>query len=529
MLDMLADFHFLRPVWLLGIIPCVGLWLSLRRADRLPASWHRVIVPELLEHLVTNRRDTQGPRPLGWLIPLGVLGCVAMAGPTWKLADTPLGPDESALVVAFESSQSMNGRDVGPTRAKRAAFKLKDLLDVRGTGQIGVVAYAGTGHTVMPLTDDDRVVRPYLDALSPDLMPVPGDVPESVVPIIDAMIASTDAPSTILLVTDGVPPAGVEALAALQARTGAELVVYSVGTDRGDPSQEIPPVEKTSLEQLANATDGTVVTLSVGNGDLRRILRVLDRHRRQAAARDDASLWEDAGYYLVFPLALLVLFWFRRGWALRLPAAAVVVLSVSGCADHAFVDLWLTPDQQGRRLFEKGEFGAAGERFTDPMWKGIASYAAGDWQGAIAAFSALETPEGYYNLGNAYAQSRQWITAIQTYDKALALRPTFREARANRDLLQGTLDKMQESVDPEEAAKGPPPTTDEAPVKLREDQLAPDKADPALDAMMRVERQENAEPLSEETLEIWMRRVDTKPADFLAQKFAAQAASEEEP
>ena len=528
MLDLLADFHFLRPLWLLGIVPVVGLWVALRRAGRLPPSWRRAIAPELLVHLVTNQKHKEGFRPLSMVLPIGLLGCLAMAGPTWELADSPTGPDRSALIVAFELSDSMSGRDVGPTRAARAKFKVKDLLAARGGGQTGLIAYAGTGHVVMPLTDDDRVVLPYLDALSPELMPMPGDAPRRIVPLLERMLASTDAPATVLLVTDGVPPTGASDLVELQRRTGAELVVYGVGTSRGDPSQGAAPIEETGLRQLADATGGTLVKLALGDSDLRRVLRILDRHRRQAAAKDDSTAWEDAGYYLAFPVALLLLVWFRQGWVLRLPAAAALFLSVSGCDGSGFVDLWLTADQQGRALFERGDFAEAGKRFEDPMWKGIALYAAEDWPGAVEALSGVESAEGYFNLGNAYAQGGQWITAIQQYEKALAIRPTFREARANRDLLQSTLDNMKESVDAEDAQKGPPPPSEEDAVKLRKDQEAPKELELA-DAPVEVEKETELEPLSQETIERWMRRVDTRPADFLRQKFASQAGQEEAP
>lgn len=528
MLGLLADFHFLRPLWLVGIVPFVGLWLALRHADRLPPSWRSVIDPALLEYLVTHRREGRGARPLGLLVPLGVLGCLAMSGPTWQLAERPQSPDRSSLIVAFELSDSMDARDVGPTRARRATYKLADLLDLRGAGRTGLIAYAGTGHVVMPLTEDDQVIRPYLASLGPELMPVPGDSLSSAVPAIRSLVTSSNDPSTVLLVTDGVDPKGAEALTELVEETEAALVLYAVGTSRGDPGVDAPPLDESSLDRLSRAANGTVVDLGVGDGDLRRILRVLDRHRRAEAARDDAALWDDAGYYLVYPFALLVLLWFRRGWALRLPTAALLMFTTAGCSGHGFMDLWLTPDQQGQVYFDRGDFALAADRFDDPMWKGIAFYAAEDWASAITAFSQVDTAEGHYNLGNAYAQHRRWITAIQQYDAALALRPTFREARANRDLLQGMLDKMQEADDPEENAKGVPPPSDEDSITLREDQRATsDNTD--LDEAMEIEKDAPAAEISDATLELWMRRVDTKPADFLAQKFAAQATGEESP
>ena len=52
----------------------------------------------------------------------------------------------------------------------------------------------------------------------------------------------------------------------------------------------------------------------------------------------------------------------------------VVMLLFSTRGERTFLDLWLTPDQQGQRLFNHGEFGDAAERFSDPMHRGMALF-----------------------------------------------------------------------------------------------------------------------------------------------------------
>ncbi|MBV9656458.1 MAG: hypothetical protein JOZ42_18025, partial [Acetobacteraceae bacterium] len=48
----LADFHFLRPVWLLAAIPAWGLcWVFRRQADT-TRKWRGVIEPDLWRHFV---------------------------------------------------------------------------------------------------------------------------------------------------------------------------------------------------------------------------------------------------------------------------------------------------------------------------------------------------------------------------------------------------------------------------------------------------------------------------------------------
>ncbi|WP_215388082.1 tetratricopeptide repeat protein, partial [Staphylococcus aureus] len=53
---------------------------------------------------------------------------------------------------------------------------------------------------------------------------------------------------------------------------------------------------------------------------------------------------------------------------------------------------------------ERQDYATAADRFDNPMWKGITYYQAGEYESAIDWFARLSTPEGYFNLGNAYAK-----------------------------------------------------------------------------------------------------------------------------
>ena len=97
-------------------------------------------------------------------------------------------------------------------------------------------------------------------------------------------------------------------------------------------------------------------------------------------------------------------------------------------APAAWLGLWLTPDQQGRLHFERGEFAAAAEAFRDPLWQGAAWYRAGEFEKAAQAFVRRDTAEAYYNQGNSWLMRGQYETAITCYDRALQKRPGWKEA-----------------------------------------------------------------------------------------------------
>ena len=63
-------------------------------------------------------------------------------------------------------------------------------------------------------------------------------------------------------------------------------------------------------------------------------------------------------------------------------------------------------------------------------------YAGGDFKAAIADYEELvrsgqDTPNVFYNLGNAYFRQNNFGRAILNYERALALEPHHPEAQAN--------------------------------------------------------------------------------------------------
>ena len=177
-----------------------------------------------------------------------------------------------------------------------------------------------------------------------------------------------------------------------------------------------------------------------------------------------------------------------------------------------FMDWWLTPDQQGRLAFEAGDYALAAQRFTDPLWKGLALYASGDFAAAAVWFGTLETAYGYFYLGNALAHQGRLADAVAAYGEALALDPELEEASLNLDWVAGLLALDEQTYEDAGGTGG----------KLgADDYVFSDRAKDAKDAMSAEEAA--ARGLSDEQIEeIWMRRVQTTPADFLALKFAYQ-------
>lgn len=189
----------------------------------------------------------------------------------------------------------------------------------------------------------------------------------------------------------------------------------------------------------------------------------------------------------------------------------LVLIGVKG--NGPFLDLWMTRNQQGRSLFEKGLYLEAAQRYKDPLWKGLAYYAAQDFEAAISQFAQVPAPNGLFNLGNAYAHTAEYETAAEAYEQALKLRPDYADAQFNLELIHLLIESQQIKPDEEGPPGDPTYSADEIKIDERGEKGKAGEI-------------EQAQLSDKEIAEIWLRQVQTSPADFLRLKFAYQLLSD---
>ncbi|MCP4399354.1 MAG: VWA domain-containing protein, partial [bacterium] len=392
-------FHFLRPYWLLMLIPAIVIYWLLRRRQSASRQWSSSIAPRLLKHLIVGTEQRSRVRPYQLLFPIFVLAALALAGPTWQREATPFTEDAAPLVIALDLSSSMDVTDIQPSRLQRAQQKVRDLLSERSGARTGVIVYAGSAHLVLPLTDDLQILETYVSSLNTGMMPVQGKEPAKALKLAQEMLVKEEIPGTILFMTDGINKAYMPAFAEQSRQSKDQLMALGIGTSMQGVKS---PLDREGFEALSKEAKAYVTTVTVDDSDIQRINARIKNHFKAVRNEHENSRWKDFGYYLVYPVAILLLFWLRRGWTIQWAAGILLIFclfqpSPGEAKEFRFVDLWLTADQQGRSYFEKGNYAEAAEGFENPIWKGIAYYAAEDFEAAIEQFSRLDTPTAYFN------------------------------------------------------------------------------------------------------------------------------------
>lgn len=518
---MMADFHLLRPWWLLGVpAALLFLWAASRQSD-MKFQWRGMIAPHLLDHLISGAPAKGRLRPYHLTAILIAVAAIALSGPTWQRELPPFVQDEAPLVIAVDLSQTMDAIDVTPSRLERAKLKVFDILAQRPAARTAIIAYAGSPHLVLPLTDDPSLIRSYVDSLATRIMPVGGKDSAAALNLAEKTLANEAAAGTVLLITDGVEAASTAAVGKAGGRNG--LVILAIGTAEGGPvktadggfasdssgNRLFATLDVAALKALRDHSSASVATFTADDTDVRWIVQRIKTHFEQKSAESETR-WRDFGWWLTIPIALLAALSFRRGWVVRwtgvlLALQILVGADVSHAADRWFVDMWLTPDQQGRLAYQSGKYEAAAAAFEDKAWQGIALYRAGKFDDAVNAFASRNTPESWFNQGNALLHLGRIEAAVIAYKHALDLHKDWPEAASNLAIAEKLVARKK----------------DEKQEEQQDPSLDPDQVQFDEKGKRGKEGQVN---VAEQAAEIWMKNIVVSPADLLARKFAIEDA-----
>lgn len=454
--------HLLRPWWL-AIMPLLAwlLWRLWHRQLQV-GRWQRLL-PEAFHAALLTRGRLRHSR-LPWLV-LGLawlLAVIALLGPSWQRFEQPSIKRSDPLVVLLEVTPSMLAADVAPTRLEQAKRKLLDLLERRQDVQTAVVVFAGSAHTLVPLSDDLATTRNLLAAVHPALMPEPGQRADlAVARGLELLRQAGLGRGRLLLIGSSLDQHERSAIATLLQGQGERLLMLGVGTEQGAPIAGengsflkdtngailIPRLDNAGLQRFAAELGGRYRQARLGDEDL-AALGLLDQ--AGTLQRDDEvtrlEAWLDQGYWLLLPLLLLAALAGRRGWLFCLP---LLLLQPQPASAFEFEDLWLRRDQQGQRLLEAEQPAKAAERFADRRWQAMALYEAGDYAGAAERFAEGNTAADHYNRGNALARDEALEAAIEAYEQALELQPDLQAAQRNKALVEELLRRRQEQSEPE--------------------------------------------------------------------------------
>ncbi len=464
---MLEFFHFIRPLWLLalpiGIITITLFWH--RISDSL--AWQHACDAHLLPYLIEKQTARSRSGQVVALV-LWILGCMALAGPSWEKLQLPLASSMQGRVFVLDLSRSMDSNDIKPSRLTRARYKLIDLVKVGRAVQQGLVVFAADAFVVSPLTDDVVTLINLIPALSTDTVPVQGGRADLGLELGARLIDQAGLNrADIVLITDDYNDAALNSAKSL-LKQGIKVSVLAVGTKTGAPIPTtdggllkdrfgqivIAGVDTKALKGISDAANGRFTSLTADDSDIKLLTDPISTSSIPGFSMHyenhelTADYWLDRGSWLLLPMLLLTVLSFRRGWILCLP----IIISTLPQPAEAFDwrQLWKRSDQIAAEDFFDGNYDqtAASEQLE---WQAVSRYRLGDYEGALNNYRSLtednaQDAESQYNMGNTLARSGRLQEAIASYEQVLRLSPDMDDAQFNKELIEKMLQQQEQQT-----------------------------------------------------------------------------------
>jgi len=316
---------FLQPTWLLFLLaPLAMLVVYVVLQQRRPQYAVRFTNLELL--------DKVAPKRPGWRrhVTAGVflVALAALIGATARPArDIQVPVERATVVVAIDTSLSMEATDVAPSRleaAQAAAKRFVDLLPPQIN--LGLVTFNGSAAVRVTPTTDRAAVSRAVDELELGESTATGEAIFTSLQAIEDMPDNGEeepAPARIILMSDGTRTVGRfeadAAVAAVDAGVPVSTIAFGTPTgtieytDASTPPTIVPvPVDEVSLQGIADETGGSFFTAATEQ-ELGQVFDDIGSSVGYETEQREITPWfVGAALVLFLAAASLSLAWFAR-------------------------------------------------------------------------------------------------------------------------------------------------------------------------------------------------------------------------
>jgi Ca-activated chloride channel family protein len=233
------------------------------------------------------------------------------------------------VFIALDVSLSMTAEDIKPNRLDKAKHEIGSFIDKLQGDRIGLIAFSGKAFIQCPLTLDYGAAKMFLDAMTPDLIPVPGTaMAEAITKAAGSFVGQERKHKILILITDGEDHEGKPLEAAkAAAKEGVVIDAVGIGYSQGVPiplydergfssgfkkdrngEVVMTKLDEITLQKIVLETGGKYYRATPGESELDKIYSDLSKMEKKTLASKQFAQYEERFQALLaIALALLML------------------------------------------------------------------------------------------------------------------------------------------------------------------------------------------------------------------------------
>jgi Ca-activated chloride channel family protein len=325
--------HWARPEFLnlLWALPALGMfffWSFRNRRKKLEKLIGTALAAKLTEEFSRGKAILKAFFIVGFFF----FAVLAAARPQWGTRLETVHRRGVDIIVALDTSYSMNTEDVAPNRLMKAREEIRKFIRRSEGDRIGLVTFAGDAVLQCPLTLDHGAIDLFLDISEPGMLPEPGtSLASAIETATKAFIGKEKKYKVLVLFTDGEDLEGQVDQAVREAKEAA-VVIYAVGIGtpqgmpipirdskgdileyRKDPQDKvvISSLDERSLAGLANETGGRYFRASTSESEIDSLYNDISGLEKKEL---ESRLFQNYEDQFQYPLALAIFFLVADSW-----------------------------------------------------------------------------------------------------------------------------------------------------------------------------------------------------------------------
>lgn len=231
-------FRFAHPtyLYLLLLIPVlIAIYIVVRW--RMRRQLRKFGDVNLMAHLMPDVSRLRVHLKFALMMTALALVIFIMARPQYGTRNEEVKRSGIEVMIACDVSYSMLCEDVNPSRLDKSKMMVSKLIEQFDRDKVGLVAFAGSAITLLPMTADYVSAKMFLDQLNPETVSVQGtNMAEAIQRSIASFSDKKNVGKALILITDAEDhEEGAVEMAKETKKAGVQIFVLSVGTDHGGP------------------------------------------------------------------------------------------------------------------------------------------------------------------------------------------------------------------------------------------------------------------------------------------------------
>ncbi|MBK9256127.1 MAG: VWA domain-containing protein [Saprospiraceae bacterium] len=243
---------------------------------------------------------------------------LAASNPQWGTKKEKVKVEKSDIFIGLDISNSMNARDISPSRLDRAKKFAESLIQNHKGDRIGLILFAGAAYLQMPLTTDYAAAQMFVRSANSDMAGTQGTDIRGAIELAENVTRTSQHQKALVIISDGEDHDGEAVKAAQKAsENGITIFTVGVGTEEGamimsnengrsayKTDEEGNPVRSRlnidMLKDVAGAGGGSFFLIGEGSDALSELKVQLEKIQKREVDRKSFTEYNSYFPYFIF-------------------------------------------------------------------------------------------------------------------------------------------------------------------------------------------------------------------------------------